>query len=161
MRATGTVARMQLRTASTRFILGTIACAAALVGCGSDSKTSPTTVAAAETTMVEDEPATTNAPATPAEVADGSVTIVVTVGADDFDTTGGTRVVSVPKGTTVTVELTDAATDEEYHLHGYDVEVSAAKGETGSLSFTADQVGQFDLESHNTETTLLVVVVVI
>ncbi len=112
------------------------------------------------TAAVEDEPATTNAPAEPAEVVDGAAEIVVTVGTDDFETTGGTRVVSVPKGTNVTIALTDPNADQEYHLHGYDVEVAAEKGETGKIQFVADQTGQFDVESHDTEATLLVIVVV-
>ena len=86
-------------------------------------------------------------------------TIDVTVGTDDFTTTDGTRVVSVPKGTSVTINIT--STDaEEYHLHGYDLEQKADAGKTATFEFTADQTGQFDLESHLTEDTLLVLVVV-
>jgi hypothetical protein len=81
------------------------------------------------------------------------------VGTDDFDTTGGKRVVSVKKGTNLTIELTDPANDDEYHLHGYDIEVEATKGTPGKLTFTADETGQFDLESHTTEKVLLVLVV--
>ena len=81
------------------------------------------------------------------------------VGTDDFATTGGTRVVSVPKGTSVTINMT-ASDAEEYHLHGYDLEQKAAPGVTSTFEFTADQTGQFDLERHLTEKTLLVLVVV-
>ncbi len=148
----------------TRGVLATVAAASfAVTSCGSDSSTSDTaapTTAAVDTTVAEDQPATTNAPAVPADVADGAALITVTVGTDDFESTGGTRVVSVPKGTEVTIALTDASADQEYHLHGYDIEVAAAKGETGKISFTADQTGQFDVESHDTEATLLVLVVV-
>ena len=145
-------------------LVGVAVSSVGLVACSSDSETAATTAPAATepmTTDAVDEPATTNAPATPAELAaDGSATITVTVGKDDFDTSGGTRVVSVPKGTAVTITLTDPASDQEYHLHGYDIEVSATKGEPGALSFTADQTGQFDLESHSTDGTLLVLVVI-
>jgi hypothetical protein len=131
-----------------------------LAGCGSDAA-APSSTPAAETTAaaVEDEPATTNAPATPADVVDGTAEITVAVGTDDFDTTGGKRVVSVPKGTTVNIHLTDPNNDEEYHLHVVDVETKAKKGETGTISFLADTPGQLDLESHNMETTLLVILV--
>jgi uncharacterized lipoprotein YbaY len=81
------------------------------------------------------------------------------VGTDDFDTTGGKRVVGIKKGASVTIELIDASTDDEYHLHGYDIEVAAAKGTTGKLTFTADETGQFDLESHTTNKILLVLFV--
>lgn len=154
--------RHHLRTVTLSFAVAAVA----LVGCGSDAKQAATTTAASvapdgtEGTDAADLPATTNAPGTPAEVAGGKATITVTVGTDDFETSGGTRVVSVPKGTDVTIELTDAASEQEYHLHGYDIEVSAEKGATGTLRFTADQAGQFDLESHDTEATLLVLLVV-
>ena len=146
-------------------IMGSTALALGLLtftACSSDSNTSkaPATDAAATATDAVDEPATTNAPPVAAELAaDGSADIKVVVGVDDFGTSGGTRVVSVPQGTEVTIELTDANADEEYHLHGYDVEVSGTKGETATLTFTADETGQFDLESHSTEATLLVLVV--
>jgi hypothetical protein len=91
--------------------------------------------------------------------ADGSVTVTVLVGTDDFDTTGGKRVVSVKQGTSVTIEITDPAADDEFHLHGYDIEVEATKGTPGKMSFTADETGEFDLESHTTEKVLLVLVV--
>jgi hypothetical protein len=146
-----------------------------LAGCGSSSPKASSTSAAPITTAAstatttggsdttdapDDAPATTNAPAVPASPnADGSVTVTVTVGTDDFDTTGGKRVVGIPKGSQVTIELTDASIDEQYHLHGYDIEVNAAKGTAGKISFTADETGQFDLESHVTEKTLLVLYV--
>jgi hypothetical protein len=83
----------------------------------------------------------------------------VKVGTDDFDTSKGTRVVSVPKGASVTLEFTDPSVDQQYHLHGYDLEAEAKKGETAKISFTADQTGQFDVESHVSNKTLLVLVV--
>jgi FtsP/CotA-like multicopper oxidase with cupredoxin domain len=140
-------------------------CLLLLVGCGSDKKTgststTSTTPAASNTTPATDAPATTLAPPVPASTnPDGSVTISVTVGKDDFATSKGTRVVQVKAGATVTIELTDASVDESYHLHGYDLEVEAKKGATAKINFTADKTGQFDLESHITNDTLLVLVV--
>ena len=145
---------------------GLVLCVVVTAGCSSDSNTaatstSTTTAATTPGTDAVDEPATTNAPPTPASIAsDGSVTIAVAVGTDDFDTSKGTRVVSVPKGTAVTLTFTDPSVDQQYHLHGYDLETEAKKGETGTISFTADQTGQFDVESHVTNATLLVLVVV-
>ncbi|MGD9795843.1 MAG: multicopper oxidase domain-containing protein [Acidimicrobiia bacterium] len=113
-----------------------------------------------DATDAADEPTPTSAAATPAVLAaDKSANIKVTVGSDDFATSKGTRVVSVPKGTSVTIELTDPAADQTYHLHGYDIETDAKKGETAKIAFTASESGQFDLESHNTNDVLLVLVV--
>jgi hypothetical protein len=135
-----------------------------LTACGSSNESSSASgssgsTAAGAATTVEDEPTPTSGPPVPATVTDGKATIDVTVGTDDFTTTGGTRVVSVPKGTSVTINMT-ASDAEDYHLHGYDLEQKADAGKTSTFEFTADQTGQFDLESHLTEKTLLVLVVV-
>lgn len=149
------------RTTTRRAWVGAIVLAIGLAGCGSSSDKSsaePTAPASAETT-VADAPTPTSAPPTPATITDGKATIDVEVGTDDFTTSQGTRVVSVPKGTSVTINITSSDA-EEYHLHGYDLEPTADAGETATFEFTADQTGQFDLESHLTEKTLLVLVVV-
>jgi hypothetical protein len=112
-----------------------------------------------QATTTEDAPTPTSAPPTPATVTSGKATIDVKVGVDDFTTKGGTRVVSVPKGTALTVTITDPSVAQTYHLHGYDLEQKVAAGQTATFEFTADQTGQFDLESHITEKTLLVLVV--
>jgi hypothetical protein len=118
---------------------------------------STTTTVASTTTAAADAPPTTNAaPVSAPTGADGSVTVSVTVGTDDFDTTGGKRVVAISKGAPVTIEITDPAMDQEYHLHGYDIEVDAPKGTPAKLSFTADETGEFELESHVNEKVLLV-----
>jgi heme/copper-type cytochrome/quinol oxidase subunit 2 len=130
----------------------------ALAACGSDEGSAGTTVAPSVETTVAEEVTPTSAGPTPADVIDDKATIDLTVGTDDFTTTKGTRVVSVPKGTAVTINITSADA-EEYHLHGYDIEEQAEAGKTATLEFTADKTGQFDLESHITENTLLVLVV--
>ena len=40
-----------------------------------------------------------------------------------------------------------------------DIELKADPGQTATFQFTADQIGQFDLESNIAENTLLVLVV--
>ena len=60
------------------------------------------------------------------------------------------------RSSTVTITLTDASEDQDYHLHVYDVGAEAKKGEPGVISLIVDQAGQFDLESHTTGKTLLV-----
>jgi hypothetical protein len=139
-----------------------------VAACSSSSSGSTTTAAPATTSMSsmssmpeeEDQPTATSGPAQPAQAgADGSYTVSVTVGTDDFQTLKGTRVVQVPKGASVTLEFTNPSAADDIHLHGYDLMVKTAKGETGKISFTADQTGQFDVESHVTNEALLVVVV--
>jgi hypothetical protein len=116
--------------------------------------------------MLVDEEETMNATAStivaPTDAvidADGSVNINVNVGIDDYDTLAGERVVNVALGSAVTITLTDATADQDYHLHVYDVGAEAKKGVPGVISLVVDQAGQFDVESHTTGKTLLVLVV--
>ncbi|HEY1279150.1 MAG TPA: hypothetical protein VGF22_05715 [Acidimicrobiales bacterium] len=133
-----------------------------LAACSSSSAShagaTTTTVAVSGSATTEEPPTPTSGPPVPASVTGGKATIDVKVGTDDFTTTGGKRVVSVPKNTDVTINITSTAA-EDYHLHGYDLEQKADAGTTSTFNFTADQTGQFDLESHVTENTLLVLVV--
>jgi hypothetical protein len=155
-KAASTSSSPSITTAATATTASATTMAGATTTAGAD-----TTMAGADTTAATDDaPATTNAPPVPAPTnADGSVTVTVTVGTDDFDTTGGKRVVGIKEGSQVTIALTDPSVDEQYHLHGYDIEVNAAKGTAAKISFTADETGQFDLESHVTNKTLLVLYV--
>jgi hypothetical protein len=38
--------------------------------------------------------------------------------------------------------------DAEVHVHGYDLESEVEGGQTGCVSFVADQAGLFDVEAH-------------
>lgn len=107
-----------------------------------------------------DTPAsTTVAPTDAVANANGSVSINIEVGIDDYDTLAGNRVVKVALGSAVTITLIDDNEDQDYHLHDYEVGAEANKGESGVISLVLDQVGQFALESHTTDKTLLVLVV--
>ena len=137
-----------------------------LTACGSSTTSDSNALVLSDTTMPLDEDAEIDTPATtvvaPTDAvinADGSVSIDVKVGIDDYDTLAGERVIKVALGSTVTITLTDASEDQDYHLHVYDVGAEAKKGEPGVISLIVDQAGQFDLESHMTGKTLLVLVV--
>jgi len=127
-----------------------------LAACGSSSKSTIST----EAESVKNASASTVVAPTGAVVnADGSVSIEVNVGVDDYDTLAGERVVKVALGSAVTITLTDTNQDQDYHLHIYDIGAEAKKGEPGVISLVVDQAGQFDVESHTTGKTLLVLVV--
>ncbi|HNJ98776.1 MAG TPA: hypothetical protein PLV13_11660, partial [Ilumatobacteraceae bacterium] len=96
---------------------------------------------------------TTAAPTTEASTnTAGSITIDVTVGTDS----GEDRVENIPLGATVTLNITDPAADQTYHVHDYDFEQEVAAGETATFTFTADKAGTFEVESHVTEEVILV-----
>jgi ABC-type Fe3+-hydroxamate transport system substrate-binding protein len=137
-----------------------------LTACGSSSDTTNESIIASDTTIISedegavDETASTVVAPTDAIVnADGSISINVIVGTDDYDTLAGDRVVKVALGSAVTITLTDPNEDQDYHLHVYDVGAEAKKGEPGVISLVVDQAGQFDVESHTTGKMLLVLVV--
>lgn len=60
---------------------------------------------------------------------------------------GDTGRVEVPLGTPVTLSGTSNMADE-IHLHSYDEVVQIPAGGTGSVSFTADIPGVFEVELH-------------
>ena len=92
--------------------------------------------------------------------SNGPVQIGITVGQNDFTSTDGADgVFDVPLGASVEIFVTNPSADDEFHLHGYDLEATAAKGQTGTISFTADQAGEFEVESHITETVVARIVV--
>jgi hypothetical protein len=94
----------------------------------------------------------------PPDTSDMPVVISVTVGVDS----GEDRIESVPIGSVVSITITNPDSDDEFHLHGYDLGDSqeVAAGESVTFTFTADTAGEFELESHSTEALLLLLRVV-
>jgi hypothetical protein len=91
-------------------------------------------------------------------VAGGEHEIIVQIGVDDAATLGS-RVEQVPAGSDVVLRLLSES-DEDYHVHGFDLEKRVAAGVEAVFRFTADTPGRFDVESHTTEQVLLVIDVV-
>jgi hypothetical protein len=94
----------------------------------------------------------------PPVTADVPYPLSVTVGVDS----NPDRIERVPLGATVTITVTNPGATDEFHLHGFDLgdgQVIPA-GQPASFTFVADQVGSFELESHETGDVLLVLEVV-
>jgi hypothetical protein len=147
-----------------------LAALAALAACGSDDPPAAPSTTSTVTTVPTTAAPTTAAPTTPApttappsapsttteQPASGNVAeITVKVGVDDSPT----RVERVRLGQEVVISL-QSDEDEEYHLHGFDLEQKAAAGTEVALKFVADQPGRFELESHINENVLLILEVV-
>jgi FtsP/CotA-like multicopper oxidase with cupredoxin domain len=79
-------------------------------------------------------------------------TAVVTVTRGKVSTTADR--VRVARGQRVVLRVTSDEPDA-IHLHGYDLERPLASGKPTELSFVADQVGVFELETHESELVLL------
>lgn len=122
-------------------VLLTITPVVGLVACSSDSSTSDTV--AVVTTVASTE----------STIGDGSVTIDVVVG----ENSGPDRVEEVALGSQVTLNFTNPEAEDEYHVHGYDLGGGTTKkGDTKTFTFTADKAGDYEVESHLTETVLMV-----
>ena len=136
-----------------------------VAGCGSDSDGGSDTRAAdtsavgtgAPTVPTTSTPQTMPAATTPASttpVTDAPATgdaLEIIIDVDDPAQLGQTWPVGL--GQTVVLRLL-SDTDQEYHLHGYDIEVPAAAGVEATIEFTADQAGDFEVESHTTDEVL-------
>lgn len=81
-----------------------------------------------------------------------SIEVVVGVDADPA------RLETVPLGANVTMSISDPTSDNEFHLHGYELGggVDVPAGQIETFTFVADQPGQFALESHESGDILMV-----
>jgi hypothetical protein len=138
----------------------------ALAACGSDkgstsdstSPSSPVATASAST-VASSAPATSAAAATtvppgqtnPTDEAVSGDAQEIIVNVDDPAQIGQTFDVAL--GQTVVLRLL-SDTDQEYHVHGYELEKQAAAGVEATFEFTADTAGSFEVESHTTNTVL-------
>jgi len=66
--------------------------------------------------------------------------------------------IEVHEGDRVTLRLTSEK-PTEVHLHGYDLEEEVSPGEAAALSFEADLPGRFEIEDHESEDVLGVLLV--
>ena len=63
---------------------------------------------------------------------------------------GGPKTIEVTRGDTVRIVVT-ADADDDIHLHGYDIERTAAPGRPARFRFKANAEGEFEIESHVAE----------
>jgi hypothetical protein len=147
-----------------RALLVPAAAALALAACGSGKgSTSDSTSPAAPLTTAVGSTAATSAPAPSAAttVSAGDTTPTdepvsgdaqeIILNVDDPAQVGQTFDVAL--GQTVVLRLL-SDTDQEYHVHGYDLEKQAAAGVETTFEFTADTPGSFEVESHTTDKVL-------
>lgn len=117
-------------------ILVVVMAAVALTACGDSTMSSDAT----STTSVTTDSASSKIAAT--------FEYTITVG----ENTGPDVVIDVVQGQTVTLTVVNPNSHDDVHLHGYDLTTgSIEKGEAGTMTFTASQTGDFEIESHETE----------
>ena len=120
-------------------LLGTVSCSSSTTDSGDD------------TDSAQDATSQDTATAT-VEVVEISVII--------GQTSGSAVAYQATLGSTVQIKILNPDADDEFHLHGYDLESGVTPaGQEAIIEFTADKLGTFDLESHVTGEWILTLVV--
>lgn len=127
-----------------KLVLTFASCGMLLASCGGSDGAGDTTVA----------PVTTLVETSTTEPTDDTVRITVTVGVDS----GPGRTETVPLGSSVEITLVNPGAEDNFHLHGYDIETGdVPSGTPASISFVASEAGSFEIESHLTEEVYVVI----
>ena len=83
--------------------------------------------------------------------ADGGTTVEIKVNHGRL--VAGPAVIKLKQGDQVTLRVTSDSNDE-LHVHGYDLHLNLIAGEPAQLSFTADHSGRFEYELHHAHSDL-------
>lgn len=117
--------------------------ACGVAGCGSGSQSGSTTSLPVTTTVP--------APDTTDPATNG---FELKVGVNS----GPDTVAEFVKGENVVITVVNDSADDEVHVHGYDLTTGdLPKGQSATLAFTADKVGDFEVESHVSEEVLMII----
>ncbi len=121
-------------------LLGTVGCSSSTSDSGDETESEATSEATSDETSATDE----------------VVEISVIIG----QTSGSAVAYQATLGSTVRLKILNPDADDEFHLHGYDLESGVTPaGQEAIVEFTADKLGTFDLESHVTGEWILTLVV--
>ena len=143
------------RFSSPRIVCLSVLVSVGAAGCGgSDSTTSePVAQTSVSVTSVESAADSVVETSTTSTAPDDTMRILVTVGVDS----GPDRVEAVKLNQQVELTIVNPKADDEFHLHGYDLGGGVTKaGEEKTFAFTATEAGEFEVESHVSETVLVV-----
>lgn len=121
--------------------LGALGVATGLVACGSDQD--PTFNAGSTTTKPANGVTTTLAP----NVKVFSINVI------NNKVEGGPQTAEVKLGEQVRIEVTSDSNDE-VHVHGYDLTGAIEAGVTTRIDLVANQAGQWEIELHDGKTLL-------
>ncbi len=121
-------------------LLGTAGCSSSTSDSGDETKSEATSDVTSDVTSATDE----------------VVEISVIIG----QTSGSAVAYQATLGSTVRLKILNPDVDDEFHLHGYDLESGVTPaGQEAIVEFSADKLGTFDLESHVTGEWILTLVV--
>lgn len=143
------------RLLSPRIVCLSILVSIGVVSCGGSDSSTPESVAKTDGSVTSVESASDSVVETSTTLTapDDTMRILVTVGVDS----GPDRVEAVKLNQQVELTIVNPKADDEFHLHGYDLGGGVTKaGEKKTFAFTATEAGEFEVESHVTETVLVV-----
>ena len=121
-------------------LLGTVGCSSSTSDSGDETESEATSELTSDETSAADE----------------VVEISVIIG----QTSGSAVAYQATLGSTVRLKILNPDADDEFHLHGYDLDGGVTPaGQEAIIEFTADKLGTFDLESHVTGEWILTLVV--
>ncbi|MGH8940557.1 MAG: cupredoxin domain-containing protein [Actinomycetes bacterium] len=132
-----------------------LAVALATGGCasGDNAPEAATTASAPATSTPQSSGTTPGSPsssATPDRVNGTEVVVAV----KDGKVSPKPHRVKISMGTRVRLLVTSDV-DDQVHVHGYELEKELPAGQTVTVKFVADQAGLYEVETHDSELTLL------
>ena len=124
-----------------------------------EANTAPANTAPANTAPANAPPATpadSATPATTAQPAPADNGKVVELKVQHGRLVSGPELIKLTEGDKITLRVT-SDTDDEMHLHGYNLHLNLTAGQTGQLSLTANRSGRFEYELHHAHAALGVI----
>ena len=100
------------------------------------------------TTTTTTTTATTEATATTTTATAPKNTNAETIVIKNGEPVGGIAKLSYKQGSTVRLTVTTDGAETEVHVHGYDIEETAAPGAPAKFVFKAKNTGRFEVEAH-------------
>jgi hypothetical protein len=100
------------------------------------------------TTTTTTTPATTKATATTTTPKTTALKDPETIVIKNGEPVGGIAKLSYKQGSTVRLTVTTDGAETEVHVHGYDIEETAAPGAPAKFVFEAKDTGRFEVEAH-------------
>lgn len=101
-----------------------------------------------ETTTTTTPPARTEATATTTTPKTTALKNPETIVIKNGEPVGGIAKLSYKQGSTVRLTVTTDGAETEVHVHGYDIEETAAPGAPAKFVFEAKDTGRFEVEAH-------------
>lgn len=101
-----------------------------------------------EATTATTTPATTEATATMTTPKTTALKNPETIVIENGEPVGGMAKLTYKQGSTVKLTVTTDGAETEVHVHGYDIEETAAPGAPAKFVFEAKDTGRFEVEAH-------------